>query len=322
LVILSIIGVILGASGLGVGAFSLINLQVVEGPQGSQGPSGLNGTDGLDGIDGLNGTDGQDGKDGLNGTDGQDGIDGQDAPGTITVGILDSDYGEIISGNVTIRAIIFGSENYTLSILQNGTEIGTSVPMLWNTVTSVDGCWNITIVVTDIASDNVNRDEVIVFIKNDVFTYIIIIPNIIIPENNEVIFNLASESVVHLPYSLTNGVYCLYSFVIPENYVTTGNIIFHLVWGSPGQNPTINYGITFHHATDGNPSTLFDYLQSSWTGAGQNRRNFETLTITNPPINPRDLLMAKVYMEDQDDLENAHCYGVWLEVPVVESIVN
>jgi len=56
---LGIIGIIVGVSGLGLGVYSTINFQLVEGPQGLEGLPGLDGTDGLDGIngeDGLNGT--------------------------------------------------------------------------------------------------------------------------------------------------------------------------------------------------------------------------------------------------------------------------
>jgi len=48
-----IIAIIIGASGLGLGAYSMVNFQTVEGPQGLPGEDG---TDGLDGIDGINGT--------------------------------------------------------------------------------------------------------------------------------------------------------------------------------------------------------------------------------------------------------------------------
>ncbi|MFX0207543.1 MAG: hypothetical protein ACFFDT_16270, partial [Candidatus Hodarchaeota archaeon] len=83
---LSFIAVILGVSALGIGTYSVINFQMVEGPQGLQGPQGLSG---------LNGT------------------DGRDAPEGIIVGIVDPNYGDIISGNITIRAIVFGSETYS-----------------------------------------------------------------------------------------------------------------------------------------------------------------------------------------------------------------
>jgi len=138
----SIIAIIIGASGLGIGAYSVVNFQTVEGPQGLPG------------------------EDGIDGDDGQDGIDGKDAPGGIIVGIMDPDEGEIISGNITIRAMITGSESYTISILRNSSEIGTSLPMMWNTEADDDGWWNITIVVADIETTNVSRDEVIVFVRN------------------------------------------------------------------------------------------------------------------------------------------------------------
>jgi hypothetical protein len=294
----------LGVSGVVIGAFSAINFQVIEGPQGTQGfqgPQGLSGQDGLNGTDGLNG---------LNGTD------GQDAPGGIIVGILDPDYGETISGDITIRALIFGSENYSISILLNGTEIGTSIPMVWNSLTVDDGWWNITIVATDMATNNINSDEVLVCLINLEVTYIAVVPNLIIPENSEVFFNLAAESVVHLPNSYTNGKYCLYRFFIPKNYVTTENITFCLVWGTSGTSP-VDYTIKFSSSTDGNRDTTFDTVISYWTGAGQGKRNFERLTLDSIYLNPGDLLQTEIYMEDQNGLENALCYAVWLEVPVI-----
>ncbi|MHA2038932.1 MAG: hypothetical protein ACXACX_21810 [Candidatus Hodarchaeales archaeon] len=123
-----IIAIIIGASGLGLGAFSFVNFQVVEGPQ------------------------------------------GKDAPGGIIVGLIDPDQGETITGEVMIRAIIYGSDQYTVSVLRNGTEIGTTLPLLWNTTLESDGWYNITVVATDVVSNNVSRDEVIVFVDSTPFT--------------------------------------------------------------------------------------------------------------------------------------------------------
>ncbi|MBN2154691.1 MAG: hypothetical protein JW776_01425 [Candidatus Lokiarchaeota archaeon] len=53
---LVIISLIIGASGLGIGVFSVLRFQVVEGPQGDPGADGTDGTDGVDGLDGINGT--------------------------------------------------------------------------------------------------------------------------------------------------------------------------------------------------------------------------------------------------------------------------
>lgn len=49
-----IIALVIGATGLGLGAFSVISLQAVVD---EQGPPGEDGVDGIDGIDGINGTD-------------------------------------------------------------------------------------------------------------------------------------------------------------------------------------------------------------------------------------------------------------------------
>jgi hypothetical protein len=287
---LSVIAIILGASGLGLGAYSAINFQVIEGIEGPQGPQGQKG------IDGLNG------------------VDGQDAPGGITVGILDPDSGEIISGNVTIKAIIFGSENYTLSVLRNGTEIGTSLPMEWNTVTVADGWWNLTIVSTDIATNNSSSDQNLVYVKNIEITYIILNPILVIPEGTMVFFNLPAEGIVHLSDSFTNTRYCLYRFVIPNNYDTEENITFHIVWGA-ALPMTVDYRLTFSYATDGNPPVTFSDAISSWTGPGQGRRNYESFTRKNTNL-PGKVLTLKFYMEDQNNLDPVTCYGVWLEVPV------
>ena len=53
---LVIISLIIGASGLGVGIFSMLRFQVVEGPQGPPGTDGQDGVDGEDGSDGVDGT--------------------------------------------------------------------------------------------------------------------------------------------------------------------------------------------------------------------------------------------------------------------------
>lgn len=54
--VFGIIAIIIGASGLGLGVFSIVNFQIVEGPQGSPGIDGGDGNDGIDGKDGINGT--------------------------------------------------------------------------------------------------------------------------------------------------------------------------------------------------------------------------------------------------------------------------
>ena len=131
-----IIAIILGASGLGLGMFSVVNFQVIEGPQGPPGQDGIDGVDGVDGTDGINGTDGIDGVDGINGTngiDGEDGIngtDGEDALGGLVVGILDPDQYDVLWGEIEVRALVYGSNNYSVSVKANQTEIGTQLPTL------------------------------------------------------------------------------------------------------------------------------------------------------------------------------------------------
>ena len=152
--IFGIITLIIGASGLGLGAFSAINFQILEGPEGPPGD------DGQDGIDGLDGVDGTDGIDGINGTDGQDSLGG------IVVVILDPDQGETISGNVIVRVLVACSENYTAIVLINGSLDATQVPFEWNTTEVADGWWNVTVIVTDVKTNNVSQDEVIIYVSN------------------------------------------------------------------------------------------------------------------------------------------------------------
>ncbi|MFX1595388.1 MAG: hypothetical protein ACFFBK_04920 [Promethearchaeota archaeon] len=146
--IFGIIALVIGASGLGFGAYSVVNFQVVEGPQGIPGEDGQDGVDGIDGIDGLNGT------------------DGQDAPGGLVVRIIDPDHRQTVSDIYTIRGLVYGSNNYTISVLRNGIEIGTSLSTIWDTTIIEDGWWNITVIVKDIETNITNNDDVIVFVQN------------------------------------------------------------------------------------------------------------------------------------------------------------
>ncbi|MFX1500798.1 MAG: hypothetical protein ACFFDH_07525, partial [Promethearchaeota archaeon] len=56
--LVGIIAIIIGASGLGLGAFSVVNFQILQGPEGPQGPPGNDGQDGIDGIEGVDGING------------------------------------------------------------------------------------------------------------------------------------------------------------------------------------------------------------------------------------------------------------------------
>jgi hypothetical protein len=81
------------------------------------------------------------------------------------VGILDPDFEEIISGNVTVRAMIWAAAGYTVEILINGSVNATTLPWTWNTTKLSDGWWNLTIRVTGINA-NVGQDEILVFVGN------------------------------------------------------------------------------------------------------------------------------------------------------------
>ncbi|MGM0469695.1 MAG: hypothetical protein ACQERB_12910 [Promethearchaeati archaeon] len=94
------------------------------------------------------------------------GVDGKDAPGGVVVGILDPDAHDMVSGVIEIRALIAGSNQYSVSVLRNASEIGTQLPLSWDTTSVADGWWNITVKVLDIPSGNHTQDEVIVYVMN------------------------------------------------------------------------------------------------------------------------------------------------------------
>ncbi|MFX1344142.1 MAG: hypothetical protein ACFFBC_00135 [Promethearchaeota archaeon] len=130
--VFGIIALIIGASGLGIGAYSMVNFQTVEGPQGLPG---------------------------------QDGEDGLDMVG-LQVGILDPDEGETVSGNITIRVMVWASSDYSLSILFDGFEIGSSSTLTWNSSVVLDGWHNLTVIATDILN-NVVKDEIWILVNNN-----------------------------------------------------------------------------------------------------------------------------------------------------------
>ncbi len=142
-----IIAIIIGASGLGLGAFSIVNFQVVEGPPGG---------------------------------DGQDGTDGQDAPIGLVVGILDPDQDDTVWGEIVIRALVYGSNNYSVSVKANQTEIGTQLPTFWDTSLEVEGWYNLTVIITDYETKETAFDEVWLKVENPVKTYYLSTANEII----------------------------------------------------------------------------------------------------------------------------------------------
>ncbi len=88
----------------------------------------------------------------------------RDAP---IVGILDPNLGEQVSGTITIRGIVYEMSNYTLSIRINETEIGTQLPLQWNSSLFADGNYTLSILATDTAF-NQGMDQINISIINDV----------------------------------------------------------------------------------------------------------------------------------------------------------
>jgi hypothetical protein len=93
----------------------------------------------------------------------------------VVVGILDPDYGDTITGEIMIRAMIYHSHpnyqtppkwDYAILVLLNGTEIGTSVPHEWDSASVEDDLWNITVLVTD-SEGNVGSDKVTIYVLNN-----------------------------------------------------------------------------------------------------------------------------------------------------------
>jgi len=117
----------MGASGLGLGAFSVVSSQ------------GLLGEDAYGGI--------------------------QADTAIPVVKILNPDEGETVWGTITIRAFIYEVSNYSIKILVNNSLIGSSIPFIFNTTTVPIGWSNITVIVNDTVG-NVGEDSVIVFVDN------------------------------------------------------------------------------------------------------------------------------------------------------------
>lgn len=82
------------------------------------------------------------------------------------VGILDPDLDEQVFGMITIRGLIYENSNYSISIRINGTEIGTTLPFLWNSSTISDGNYTLSILVIDVAF-NQGEDSINISIIND-----------------------------------------------------------------------------------------------------------------------------------------------------------
>ncbi|MFX1254973.1 MAG: collagen-like protein [Promethearchaeota archaeon] len=179
--VVGIIAIILSASALWLGGYSMM----IQGPQGPQGAPGAPGKDGADGVDGL---------------------DGLNASGGFVVKILDPDDQETISGNVIIRTLIYGSENYTITIFRNGTEIGNSLSIVWNTSSISDGWWNLTVTAYDKISGIPSQDQVLVFVENS-------------PSYWFITSETYSHSVTNTSWEDSEFVLYFYSYRIADYYI-------------------------------------------------------------------------------------------------------
>ncbi len=123
---------IMGGGGLGLGAYVLIS-----GGSGSQAPAGPQGEQGSAGMVGP------------------------------VVSITQPGNNTVISGVVSVRAIVWSSTPYIVKVLVNGWENSTSLPWQWNTSSPEygDGGWNLTVQVMN-SSGYVAQDQVLVQVLN------------------------------------------------------------------------------------------------------------------------------------------------------------
>ncbi len=82
------------------------------------------------------------------------------------VAILNPSTGDVIAGTTTIRAMVSAAEgdDYTVKVLRNGTQIGTTLPFGWDTTSGADGPYNLTVIIT--GKHGTATDQVIVEVLN------------------------------------------------------------------------------------------------------------------------------------------------------------
>jgi hypothetical protein len=73
--------------------------------------------------------------------------------------------------NILIKALVYGSKNFTVSILLNDTIlIGNTLPTIWNSSTISEGWWNITVLVTDTESNISSSDHILVKVDRKAYS--------------------------------------------------------------------------------------------------------------------------------------------------------
>jgi hypothetical protein len=145
---LLVAALVLGGSGLGLGAYSLVS-----GGQGAQGPKG---------EQGVQGTQGDQGTTGLQGPAGMVGP---------VVSITQPGNNTVISGIVSVRIMLWNSTRCTFEVLVNGSLNATELPWQWNTNAPQfgNGWWNLTVRAIN-ASLYAAQDQLLVFIDTTPYT--------------------------------------------------------------------------------------------------------------------------------------------------------
>lgn len=97
-------------------------------------------------------------------------LDNRPVEENIYVRFTDFDEGGIVYGDVTIKALIIGCENYTVSLFANDSLIGSLVPLIWDSSMVADGWWNLRIEIHDIDSDRSATDSVLIKVEQPIPT--------------------------------------------------------------------------------------------------------------------------------------------------------
>jgi parallel beta-helix repeat protein len=166
-----VLALLVGFSGVGLGAYSVFFQEPIAGPP------GVDGTDGVDGIDGVDGTDGTDG---VNGTDGEDGAGAgepvyycsSEAEINVALTAIGSGSGSItITQNIILTAsiILNGNGGYIIQGVAPSITIDCNGDRSAIRIETTQSCIirDLTIDATDVTSHTTN----IIFVS-DTYTYI------------------------------------------------------------------------------------------------------------------------------------------------------
>ena len=169
---LTIIALIIGAGGLGVGVFSMIQFQVVEGPQGEPGIDGPNGDDGLNGT--LNNVVGI--WEGMEGTGSNYNIS------LTTPQLSESGFFTLNEGDTALQLTTMGWYRF-------------SIKFLWNGLDSTDVYWG------EVLKNGVT-DEIICFVNHPNGTSYMVETFLYVHSDGDDIFKLNCYSSISDSFSL------------------------------------------------------------------------------------------------------------------------